>query len=94
MIRVAEGMIPGLRGAIEEIEIASPLTNERYTSNYKGSIIGWAPTREQSMLKRMKQKGPIHNLYLAGAWTFPCGGQSACLMSGNLAAREILKRIR
>ncbi len=94
MIRVAEKMIPGLSGAIEEIEIATPITCERYTSNYKGSIIGWAPTAEQSMLNRMKQKSPIDHLYLAGAWTFPMGGQSACLMSGNLAAKEILARIR
>ncbi len=94
MIKVAERMIPGLRESIEEIEIASPLTMEHYTSNYKGSIIGWAPTPEQSMLKRMKQKGPIDHLYLAGAWTFPMGGQSACLMSGESTARKILKNIQ
>lgn len=94
MIAVAERFIPGLRNAIEEIEIATPLTMERYTSNYKGSIIGWAPTPEQSFLKRMKQKSPIKNLYLAGAWTFPAGGQSACMFSGYLTANMVLKKIR
>lgn len=94
MITVAEQFIPGLRDAIEEMEIATPLTMERYTSNYKGSIIGWAPTPEQSFLKRMKQKGPIQNLYLAGAWTFPAGGQSACLFSGYLTAKMVLKKVR
>ena len=79
---------------IEEMEIGTPLTMERYTLNYKGSIIGWAPTLEQSMLNRMKQEGPIENLLLAGAWTFPGGGQSACLMSGNAAAKTILKRLQ
>ncbi|UCD85439.1 MAG: NAD(P)/FAD-dependent oxidoreductase [Deltaproteobacteria bacterium] len=94
MIAVAEKFIPGLRDAIEEIEVGTPLTMERYTLNYKGSIIGWAPTPEQTMLKRMKQKGPIDRLYLAGAWTFPCGGQSACLNSGHNAAKMILGKIR
>jgi len=94
MIKVAERMVPGLRESIEEMEIGTPLTMERYTSNYKGSMIGWAPTPEQSMLNRMKQEGPIDNLFLAGAWTFPGGGQSACLMSGNAAAKKILKKIR
>ncbi len=94
MITVAEQFIPGLRDSIEVMEIATPLTMERYTSNYKGSIIGWSPVPEQSMLKRMKQKGPIDHLYLAGAWTFPCGGQSAVLGSGRMAAKMILDKIR
>lgn len=94
LIKVAEPMVPGLRDAIEEMEIGTPLTMERYTSNYRGSIIGWAPTPEQSMLNRMKQQGPIDNLFLVGAWTFPGGGQSACLMSGNAAAKTIMKEIR
>ncbi len=46
------------------------------------------------MMNRMKQEGPIDNLLHAGAWTFPGGGQSACLMSGNAAAKNILKRIQ
>lgn len=94
MIKVAETMVPGLRASNEEMEIGTPLTMERCTYNYKGSIIGWAPTPEQSMLNRMKQESPIDNLFLAGAWTFPGGGQLACLMSGNAAAKTILKRLQ
>ena len=94
IIKVGEKMIPGLSGAIEEIEIGTPLTNERYTSNYMGSIVGWAYTQDQSLLNRMKQKSPIPGLYLAGAWTFPGGGQSACLLSGYLTAKMILSEIK
>ena len=94
MINVAEGVIPGLRDSIEVMEVGTPLTMERYTLNYKGAFMGWAPTPEQSMLKRMKQKSPIDHLYLAGAWTFPMGGQSACLGSGQAAAQMILDKIR
>lgn len=94
ILNVAEKMVPGLRGSIEVMEIGTPLTNERYTSNYMGSIVGWAYTPEQSLLKRMKQKSPIPGLYLAGAWTFPGGGQSACLFSGHLTANMILNEIR
>ena len=94
IIKMIEPIIPGLRDSIEVMEIATPLTFERYTSNYKGSIVGWVPTSEQNLLKRMKQKGPVDRLYLAGAWTFPGGGQSAVLMSGNMAANMILDEIR
>ncbi len=94
MIKVAETCIPGLRESIEVIETSSPLTMERYTLNYKGAFMGWAPIPEQNMLKRMKQKTPLDHLYLAGAWTFPGGGQSACLLSGYSTAQKILKKIR
>jgi prolycopene isomerase len=94
VIAAVEKMIPGLKKSIEVIEIGTPITMEKYTLNYRGSIIGWAPTPDQSLLNRMKQSGPIENLYLAGAWTFPCGGQSAVLGSGNTAARMILKELR
>jgi prolycopene isomerase len=94
VIAAAEKLIPGLKKSIEIIEVGTPITMERFTLNYKGSIIGWAPTPEQSLLYRMKQSGPIDRLYLAGAWTFPCGGQSAVLGSGNTAAKMVLKEMQ
>ncbi len=72
------------------LEVATPRTDEHYTLNYKGSIYGWSNTVEQSMMNRMPQTTPIENLLLAGAWTFPAGGQSAVIMSGLLAAKIIL----
>ncbi len=93
MIDSAEKIIPGLRESIEEIEIATPLTMERYTSNYKGTWIGWALTPGQLGPRRMKRKGPIDHLYLAGAWTGPSGGQSTCLMSGHWTAKKIIKKL-
>jgi len=44
------------------------------------------------MLKRLPQETPIKNIYLAGAWTFPGGGQSAVLMSGAETSKKILDR--
>jgi prolycopene isomerase len=64
---------------------------EHYTLNPGGSIFGWDNTLDQSLLKRLPQKTPIKNLYLSGAWTFPGGGQSAVLISGEMVGREILK---
>lgn len=89
-LKRAEKYIPGLNKHIEVMEIGTPRTMERYTLNPKGTIFGWEYNREQSMLKRLPQDTPIENLYLAGAWTFPGGGQSAVLISGNMAADMIL----
>ena len=88
----AEKYLPGLKEHIEVVEVGSPRTMEHYTLNPKGTIFGWEYNIEQSMLKRLKQKTPIKNVYLAGAWTFPGGGQSAVLLSGLEASRAILKK--
>lgn len=91
-LKRAETLVPGLREHIEVMEVGSPRTLEHYTLNPKGSIFGWEFCKEQSMLKRLPQKTPIRNLYLSGAWTFPGGGQSAVLMSGEWVAETILGR--
>ncbi len=90
LIDRAEKHLPTIRKHVEVMEVATPLTNERYTLNPKGTIFGWEYSIDQSMLKRLPQETPIENLYLSGAWTFPGGGQSAVLISGVLCAKTIL----
>ncbi len=90
LVKRTEKYLPGLASHIEVMEVATPRTLEHYTSNPKGSLFGWTNTVEQSLLKRLPQETPIENLYLAGAWTLPCGGQSVVLMSGYTAANMIL----
>jgi len=92
LIRRAEAFLPDLSSHIEVMEVGSPRTMEHYTLNPKGTIFGWDNTPEQSMMNRLPQETPIENLYLAGAWTFPGGGQSAVLSSGLMAAQKILDK--
>ena len=92
LIKRLEPYLPGLSSHIEVMEVATPRTNERFTLNPKGSLFGWANTVDQSMWNRLPQTTPIKNLYLAGAWTLPCGGQSVVLMSGYTAAKMILEK--
>jgi prolycopene isomerase len=80
--RVEETLLPGLSKAIEIKEIGTPLTNVRYTRNYRGAIYGWNQTLDNVMPRRLPQQTPIKNLYLAGAWTQPGGGYGAVIPSG------------
>ncbi len=86
--RAEERLLPGLSKAIEIREIGTPLTNTRYTGNYRGSIYGWDQTLDNSGMRRMGHATPIANLYLSGAWTRPGGGYSAVLMSGVQCFQE------
>jgi all-trans-retinol 13,14-reductase len=84
-------LLPGLRKAIEVKEVATPLTNVRYTANTRGAIYGWDQTLDNSGSTRFPQRTPVKNLYLAGAWTIPGGGYGACIPSGLTCFAEIMK---
>lgn len=88
---VEKTLLPGLSDAIEVMEIGTPLTNLRYTSNYRGAIYGWDQTMNNSGNTRVGHKTPVKNLYLAGAWTRPGHGYSAVIPSGLLCFAEIMK---
>lgn len=80
--RVEKRFLPGLRKAIEVVEVATPLTNRRFTGHPRGAIYGFDQTVDNSGNRRFPQTTPIKNLYLAGAWTSPGHGYGACIPSG------------
>lgn len=86
--------IPDLSKFIEVIEIATPITLNRYTSNRNGSFIGWEMTPNQMLLNQLSQKTPINNLFLAGAWTMPAGGVATVLYSGDTCSVLVDKYLR
>ncbi len=88
--RAEADFLPGLAEHVEVLEAGAPHTLKGFTLNPRGSIFGWDNTPEQSMNNRMPQQTPIDNLLLAGAWTFPGGGQSAVISSGAIAAMSIM----
>lgn len=89
--KVEDTLLPGLSDAIEVKEIGTPLTNIRYTSNYRGAIYGWDQTVDNSGNRRFPNKTPIKNLYLSGAWTSPGHGYGAVIPSGLQCFAEIMK---
>ena len=89
--KAEETLLPNLRDAIEIKEIGTPLTNVRYTKNFRGAIYGWDQTLDNSTPGRLPHKTPIKNLYLAGAWTNPGGGYGACIPSGLECFGEIME---
>jgi phytoene dehydrogenase-like protein len=89
--KVEKRFLPGLSEAIEVLEIGTPLTNVRYTGNYRGAAYGWDQTVDNSGAARLPHKTPIKNLFLAGAWTRPGHGYSAVIWSGLECFGEIMK---
>ena len=90
--KVEKTLLPGLSEAIEVKEIGTPLTNIRYTSNYRGAIYGLDQTVDNSGPSRLGHDTPISNLYLAGAWTKPGHGYGTVLASGLECFGEIMQK--
>ena len=89
--KAEQKLLPGLSKAIEVKEISTPLTNVRYTSNYRGAIYGWDQTVNNSGNTRVGHATPIKNLYIAGAWSRPGHGYGAVIPSGLECFGEIMK---
>jgi phytoene dehydrogenase-like protein len=87
-----DSRIPGFKRAIEVVDVVTPVTYQRYTSNWQGSIQGWMP-RPGSF--RMDDSDVLpHTLpglgqfYMTGQWVSPGGGVPVA-MDG----RKVMTRI-
>jgi phytoene dehydrogenase-like protein len=79
--------VPDLDEYIEVIEVATPLTMERYTNCQAGSCAGWEVTPDQMMGRQIPQKTPVSNLFLCGQWAGLGAGISPVMTSGDTASR-------
>ena len=78
-------------GEIECIDVATPLTYERYTNAYMGSYMSFITTKHTKGLMRPGLIKGLHNFVLAGQWIMPPGGLPIALISGKHACQRICK---
>jgi phytoene dehydrogenase-like protein len=92
IVELLNQRFPGISSLVDVIDVATPLTFERYTGNWKGSFEGWLITPENSgvMMKPMLQVLPhLKNFYMCGQWVEPGGGLPTAIMSG----RRLIKKL-
>ena len=80
---------PGFKDAIEVTDVATPLTFERHTANWKGAFMTWLlPPDFQRKYGYVRKTVPgLDNLYIASMWTVPPGG----LPGAAIAGREVVQ---
>jgi phytoene dehydrogenase-like protein len=94
VIKNLEQRFPGISSQVEVTDVATPLTFERYTGNWKGSFEGWLITPENSkvLMKPMSQVLPdLKNFYMCGQWVEPGGGLPTAIMSGRRLIKKLCK---
>lgn len=94
-----ERRYPGIREKIDIIDVTSPVTTERYTGNYNGSILAWKSFTEAEDLANllinkhgMRLPG-LRGFYMAGQW-IAGGGLIRAASSGRFAMQFICRDMK
>jgi phytoene dehydrogenase-like protein len=85
---------PGISDKIEVCDIATPLTDVRYTGVWKGSYEGFLPSSKNIMDNLNLSIPGLKKFYMAGQWLFPGGGLPPAGQSGKWAIQYICKEER
>jgi phytoene dehydrogenase-like protein len=80
---------PGFKDTIEVTDVATPLTFERYTGNWKGTFMTWqlSPDFQRKYGYVRKTIPGLEDLYIASMWTSPPGGLPGAAMAGREAVQ-------
>ena len=87
-----EKLYPGVKGNIEVVDVATPLTNIRYTGVYRGSYEGFLPSSRNMTKTLTDEVKGLDNFYLAGQWRFPGGGLPPSAQSGKWLIQRIARK--
>jgi phytoene dehydrogenase-like protein len=95
VIDILDKKIGGIREHIEQVNIATPATFQRYTNNWQGSIQGWLPGKNMIAPSPIDVQLPgLKNFYFAGHWTIPGGGLPVAIKSARDVAMMICHQTR
>jgi phytoene dehydrogenase-like protein len=88
-LRQLEARLAGISSQVEVSDVATPVTWERYTGNWRGSYQGWLPSVQLFGKFLPRQLPGLQGFYMTGQWTSPGGGVPMCMSQ----ARRLLKHI-
>ncbi|MFO1369373.1 MAG: NAD(P)/FAD-dependent oxidoreductase [Marinagarivorans sp.] len=94
-----ERRYPGIKERIDVVEVATPVTQKRYTGNTKGSILAWksftqAEDLANNLINKYRMQLPgLSHFYMAGQW-IGGGGLNRAAISGRYVAQFICKELQ
>jgi phytoene dehydrogenase-like protein len=91
-IGLLDQRFPGLARQIEMRDVATPITWERYTGNWRASFEGWLITTKNFGMSMSKTLPGLKNFYMCGQWVEPGGGVPSAAMSARNLIQVICKQ--
>ncbi len=92
IVRALCGKYSECEGKIEVVDIATPLTYERYTGAYRGSWMSIMKPGARAGMMYPAYSENINGLYFAGHRMMPPGGLPVALSSGRTAAQLVCRQ--
>lgn len=77
--------------SVKKLDIATPVTYERYCGAYKGSWMSFGLTPEGKQLRHNGKIKDINNIYMAGQWLMSPGGLPVAALTGKWAVQRLQK---
>lgn len=91
VLKRLEQVFGSLEGLVDMVDVSTPNSVVHYTSNWKGSFEGFAPTKT-TLSKRLPKKLPgLANFAMIGQWTTPGGGLPTAAKDGHDIAKMLCK---
>ena len=92
LITTAESVLGPFRDHIVHVEMATPLSHQRYTSATGGTSYGYLHSPEQSGPNRPGHRTEIEGLWVTGANTSSGHGIAGAMVGGVTCAGQVLER--
>lgn len=87
-----ERRFPQLKGKVEMVDVATPMTFERYTGNWQASFEGWLITTQSIRMRMRKTLPSVGNFHMIGQWVQPGGGVPTGAMHGRAVIKTICRQ--
>ncbi|MFC2063281.1 phytoene desaturase family protein [Chloroflexota bacterium] len=92
VIVLLEQRFPRLADQVEMSDVATPMTWERYTGNWRASHEGWLMTTKNLNMRMSKTLPGLKRFYMAGQWVEPGGSLPYVAVSGRNVIQIICKQ--
>jgi phytoene dehydrogenase-like protein len=92
VIEALEEEFGGIKEHVEVVDVATPVTWQRYTGNWKGSYEGFLPT-SKTMTRNLGFTVPgLANFHMHGQWVAVGGGLPPAGTNGRIVAGKLCKK--
>ena len=92
VIKEVEKRFPAVKGQIEVIDVATPITYSRYTGVWKGAYMAWIVPPEVGRFKIPKELPGLSNFFQVGQWVEPPAGLPGSMLTGRHVMQIICSR--
>ncbi len=94
---LSETVYPGLKDKVEKHFSTTPISIEKRINSTGGANVGWSFEAPIPVVKKLEVVSksvftPLPNSYQVGQWAYNPAGVPTCIITGKLAADNILKK--